>query len=390
MRTLRKIIGVIFYLIAAVALILAFFCLVEGFKSSNWFGGIAAAVIVIVVALAAFVIGWYIANPGEWEKANNTTPKKTADSKSKKETAPQRHVETPRLQSAVEKSTPQAEASPATHVSPAPIKAEPKPPANASAKEPVVSSPRIAVKANASASRTETVDGSYIGKVYVYDPKPALKMREGRETLLQVCRRNVKLKSALTRNTWSSGIDSGFAVEYKGRPFGVVFNDIAERHVRALFSAGAQTINLHAIREGWYQRGIPEVAVLLPTLDEARRKEQGNDALDDYSLREQLGIAALMPDTAFNISQTNWLAGPSLVPEEGYALFSADVAYSPVPEDSKAKPHIRISDHATHAVIADISARSADYGMANIVVDKHVRLLVSKRFSGYKAEAFSV
>lgn len=68
MRTLRKIIGVIFYLIAAVALILAFFCLVEGFKSSNWFGGIAAAVIVIVVALAAFVIGWYIANPGEWGK----------------------------------------------------------------------------------------------------------------------------------------------------------------------------------------------------------------------------------------------------------------------------------------------------------------------------------
>lgn len=68
MRTLRKIIGVIFYLIAAVALILAFFCLVEGFKSSNWFGGIAAAVIVIIVALAAFVIGWYIANPGEWEK----------------------------------------------------------------------------------------------------------------------------------------------------------------------------------------------------------------------------------------------------------------------------------------------------------------------------------
>lgn len=218
MRTLRKIIGVIFYLIAAVALILAFFCLVEGFKSSNWFGGIAAAVIVIIVALAAFVIGWYIANPGEWEKANNTTPKKTADSKSKKETAPQRHVETPRLQSAVEKSTPQAEASPATHVSPDPIKAEPKPPANASAKEPVVSAPRIAVKTNASASRTETVDGSYIGKVYVYDPKPALKMREGRETLLQVCRRNVKLKSALTRNTWSSGIDSGFAVEYTASP----------------------------------------------------------------------------------------------------------------------------------------------------------------------------
>ena len=275
MRTLRKIIGVIFYLIAAVALILAFFCLVEGFKSSNWFGGIAAAVIVIVVALAAFVIGWYIANPGEWGKATSTTPEKTADSKSRKETAPQRHVETPRLQSAVEKSTPQAEASPATHVPLVPIKAEPKPPANASAKEPVVSSPRIAVKANASASRVETIDGSYIGKVYVYDPKPALKMREGQETLLQVCRRNVKLKSALTRNTWSSGIDSGFAVEYKGRPFGVVFNDIAERHVRALFSAGAQTVNLHAIREGWYQRGIPEVAVLLPTLDEARGERTG-------------------------------------------------------------------------------------------------------------------
>lgn len=220
MRTLRKVIGVIFYLIAAVALILAFFCLVEGFKSSNWFGGIAAAVIVIIVALAAFVIGWYIANPGEWGKATSTTPKKTADSKSKKETAPQRHVETPRLQSAVEKSTPQAETSPATHVPLAPIKAEPKPSANAAAKEPVVSAPRIAVKTNASASRIETIDGSYIGKVYVYDPKPVLKMREGQEALLQVCRRSVKLKSALTRNIWSSGVDSGFAVEYKAGHLG--------------------------------------------------------------------------------------------------------------------------------------------------------------------------
>lgn len=42
MRTLRKIIGVIFYLIAAVALILAFFCLVEGFKSSKRFSGYKA------------------------------------------------------------------------------------------------------------------------------------------------------------------------------------------------------------------------------------------------------------------------------------------------------------------------------------------------------------
>ena len=274
MRTLRKIIGVIFYLIAAVALILAFFCLVEGFKSSNWFGGIAAAVIVIIVALAAFVIGWYIANPDEWEKANNTTPKKTADSKSKKETAPQRHVETPRLQSAVEKSTPQAEASPATHVSPDPIKAEPKPPANASAKEPVVSAPRIAVKTNASASRTETVDGSYIGKVYVYDPKPALKMREGRETLLQVCRRNVKLKSALTRNTWSSGIDSGFAVEYKGRPFGGVQRRRGKTRQSSVLRRGRRpSICMR------YARLVPARHTgsrgTSATLDEARRKEQG-------------------------------------------------------------------------------------------------------------------
>ena len=150
-------------------------------------------------------------------------------------------------------------------------------------------------------------------------------MREGRETLLQVCRRNVKLKSALTRNTWSSGIDSGFAVEYKGRPFGVVFNDIAERHVRALFSAGGADHQSACDTRGLVPARHTGSRGTSAKLDEARRKEQGNDALDDYSLREQLGIAALMPDTAFNISQTNWLAGPSLVPEEGYALFSADV-----------------------------------------------------------------
>ena len=135
-------------------------------------------------------------------------------------------------------------------------------------------------------------------------------MREGRETLLQVCRRNVKLKSALTRNTWSSGIDSGFAVEYKGRPFGWCSTtsrkdtselcsppgrrpSICMRYARAGTSAAYRKSRYFCQRS--MRRG---------------EKSRGNDALDDYSLREQLGIAALMPDTASIFHKPTGLPAP--------------------------------------------------------------------------------
>lgn len=81
---------------------------------------------------------------------------------------------------------------------------------------------------------TETVSGSYPATIYVYDPRPILKLKEGRAEKISVVTRPITLKSRLNGRQWRSGVDDGYAVEYKGKPFGVLFNHIAVIHIRTI------------------------------------------------------------------------------------------------------------------------------------------------------------
>ena len=118
---------------------------------------------------------------------------------------------------------------------------------------------------------TETVSGSYPATIYVYDPRPILKLKEGRAEKISVVTRPITLKSRLNGRQWRSGVDDGYAVEYKGKPFGVLFNHIAVIHIRTILESGAKNVELVAMRQGWYQTGIPEIYVMVPTL-EGRKK----------------------------------------------------------------------------------------------------------------------
>ncbi|MGE4655423.1 PolC-type DNA polymerase III [Bifidobacterium longum subsp. suis] len=75
MRIIRKIIGIVFYIVAAFFLLVAVTCFIDGFKDSNLTVMIGSTAIATIIAIAAFVIGWYIAHPGELTKSNSiSTP----------------------------------------------------------------------------------------------------------------------------------------------------------------------------------------------------------------------------------------------------------------------------------------------------------------------------
>lgn len=228
------------------------------------------------------------------------------------------------------------------------------------------------------------VSGSYSAKVYVYDPKPILKVKDGATFETTVVTRSITLRSGLTGGTWRTGTDDGYAIAYKGRPFGVLFNGIAETHIRKLLSDGAKDVRLTAVRQGWYQRGYPEVYVAVPTLQEAKDAEEASVAMKDMEQRQRLGFP-IVGDLVFRIGETAWLR-PRQVSEEGYATFNVQVELLPSEEGSSAKPHILLKDDS--GLLAEITARStATYNVLTPLVGKRLKLLVSKYFTSYNIEA---
>lgn len=233
--------------------------------------------------------------------------------------------------------------------------------------------------------KVETVTGSYPAKTYVYDPKPILKIREGKPFTVTIVTRRITLRSKLTGGVWKTGMDDGNALAYKGRPFGVLFNGIANVHIRELLEHGATEVRLTAIRQGWYQPGYPEVYVMVPTMEEARAREQEEKGLREYEQREALGFMTGTSDHIFRIGETSWNA-PEQVPNEGYASFIVTVDQLPTPEGSSAKPHIVLKDQ--NRIIAEINARSgATYLALAPLVGKRLKLLVQRYYSSYTVEA---
>lgn len=180
---------------------------------------------------------------------------------------------------------------------------------------------------------TETVSGSYPATIYVYDPRPILKLKEGRAEKISVVTRPITLKSRLNGRQWRSGVDDGYAVEYKGKPFGVLFNHIAVIHIRAILESGAKNVELVAMRQGWYQTGVPEIYVMVPTLEEAKESETGNASLKEYEQRQAYGADVVAATAIFRVSENNW-NGPR-IPDEGFIAFEATVEQLPVPEDRR-------------------------------------------------------
>ena len=232
---------------------------------------------------------------------------------------------------------------------------------------------------------TETVSGSYPATIYVYDPRPILKLKEGRAEKISVVTRPITLKSRLNGRQWRSGVDDGYAVEYKGKPFGVLFNHIAVIHIRAILESGAKNVELVAMRQGWYQTGVPEIYVMVPTLEEAKESETGNASLKEYEQRQAYGADVVAATAIFRVSENNW-NGPR-IPDKGFIAFEATVEQLPVPEGSQAKPHFALKSGS--ALLSEITARSATaYFASKPLVGKRLKILVSRYYTSLTIEAY--
>lgn len=231
---------------------------------------------------------------------------------------------------------------------------------------------------------TETVSGSYPATIYVYDPRPILKLKEGRAEKISVVTRPITLKSRLNGRQWRSGVDDGYAVEYKGKPFGVLFNHIAVIHIRAILESGAKNVELVAMRQGWYQTGIPEIYVMVPTLEEAKESETGNASLKEYEQRQAYGADVAAATAIFRVSEN----GPR-IPDKGFIAFEATVEQLPVPEGSQAKPHFALKSGS--ALLSEITARSATaYFASKPLVGKRLKILVSRYYTSLTIEAYEI
>lgn len=234
---------------------------------------------------------------------------------------------------------------------------------------------------------TETVSGSYPATIYVYDPRPILKLKEGRAEKISVVTRPITLKSRLNGRQWRSGVDDGYAVEYKGKPFGVLFNHIAVIHIRAILESGAKNVELVAMRQGWYQTGVPEIYVMVPTLEEAKESETGNASLKEYEQRQAYGADVVAATAIFRVSENNW-NGPR-IPDEGFIAFEATVEQLPVPERSQAKPHFALKSGGV--LLSEITARStAAYFASEPLVGKRLKILVSRYYTSLTIEAYEI
>ena len=234
---------------------------------------------------------------------------------------------------------------------------------------------------------TETVSGSYPATIYVYDPRPILKLKEGRAEKISVVTRPITLKSRLNGRQWRSGVDDGYAVEYKGKPFGVLFNHIAVIHIRTILESGAKNVELVAMRQGWYQTGIPEIYVMVPTLEEAKESETGNASLKEYEQRQAYGADVAAATAIFRVSENNW-NGPR-IPDKGFIAFEATVEQLPVPEGSQAKPHFALKSGS--ALLSEITARSATaYFASKPLVGKRLKILVSRYYTSLTIEAYEI
>lgn len=182
-------------------------------------------------------------------------------------------------------------------------------------------------------------------------------------------------------------MDDGYAVEYKGKPFGVLFNHIAVIHIRTILESGAKNVELVAMRQGWYQTGIPEIYVMVPTLEEAKESETGNASLKEYEQRQAYGADVAAATAIFRVSENNW-NGPR-IPDEGFIAFEATVEQLPVPEGSQAKPHFALKSGGV--LLSEITARStAAYFASEPLVGKRLKILVSRYYTSLTIEAYEI
>ena len=104
--------------------------------------------------------------------------------------------------------------------------------------------------------------------VYVYDPKPLRGIKRGKRFVVQVSKREHKMKSLTTGDVHSSHQTGMVPIEYDGEVFGMISDQFADLKWEAQHR---RRVTFDAMIVGNYARGIPDVKLMLPSYKETNR-----------------------------------------------------------------------------------------------------------------------
>lgn len=211
--------------------------------------------------------------------------------------------------------------------------------------------------------------------VYVYYGEPLRKIRKGDVFDAEVVTKPMRLRSELTGGVWDT-TDDGFALAYKGKVFGAAsalgntFKDIAKLGYK---------ITVSCRMTGWYDRGIPDVVMMIDEPEEIFAwlnacKGLGRDVSFEDRHSPECESAALSERTRFELSKACERELPAgvdgdyvYIEDDKWAgrrksgVFPVEVSTEmiPTPSGSAAKPHVAV--FVDGAMAADISARNMHY-----------------------------
>ena len=104
--------------------------------------------------------------------------------------------------------------------------------------------------------------------VYVYDPKPLRGIKRGKRFVVQVSKREQKMRSLTTGDVHSSRQTGMVPIEYDGEVFGMISDQFADLKWEAQHR---RRVTFDAMIVGSYARGIPDVKLMLPSYKETNR-----------------------------------------------------------------------------------------------------------------------
>ena len=104
--------------------------------------------------------------------------------------------------------------------------------------------------------------------VYVYDPKPLSGIKRGKRFVVQVSKREQKMRSLTTGDVHSSRQTGMVPIEYDGEVFGMISDQFADLKWEAQHR---RRVTFDAMIVGSYARGIPDVKLMLPSYKETNR-----------------------------------------------------------------------------------------------------------------------
>lgn len=220
---------------------------------------------------------------------------------------------------------------------------------------------------------SKTVSGDIEYQVYVYDGSPLRGLRSGQIFAAQIDHGHVRLKSRLTDGVWDSRKDDGFALSYRGMPFGVSFNNELRDY---LIHVNAQAVTVR--HDGWYDRsaGIPELKILAPST----RHSPTEDAVARLAGVSRFDVATNVESIAVNVSRHSDAIERTLG-RRSQSDITVELELIPTPENSSAKPHIGINSSGDGVRLAEITARQPVYRQLLAKVGSTAKASVEKRES---------